>query len=95
MNPTILASLISALSAIVVCMINNHFQNQKVQKAHNDNIVLISYRLEQLEQKVDKHNNLIDRTYDLERRAAVLEEKSNICNNRLSDLERHEEDDRK
>lgn len=95
MNPTILASLISALSAIVVCMINNHFQNQKVQKAHNDNIVLISYRLEQLEQKVDKHNNLIERTYELERKTSVLEEKSKICNNRLSDLERHEEDDRK
>lgn len=95
MDATILASLISAGAAIIVCMINNHFQSIKQAKAHNDNIVLISYRLEQLEQKVDKHNNLIERTYDLERRAAVLEEKSKICNNRLSDLERHEEDDRK
>ena len=95
MNPTIIASLISALAAIVVCMINNHFQNQKVQKAHNDNIVLISYRLEQLEQKVDKHNNIVERTYELERRADVMEEKIKVGNNRISDLERHEEDDRK
>lgn len=95
MDSTILASIITGAVAIIVCMINNHFQNIKTAKSHNDNIVLISYRLEQLEQKVDKHNNLIDRTYDLERRAAVLEEKSKICNNRLSDLERHEEDDRK
>jgi uncharacterized protein YlxW (UPF0749 family) len=93
MNPTIIASLISALAAIVVCMINNHFQNQKVQKAHNDNIVLISYRLEQLEQKVDKHNNLIDRTYELERRADVMEEKQKVANNRISDLERHGHED--
>ena len=91
MNPTIIASLISALSAIVVCMINNHFQNKKVQKAHNDNIVLVSYRLEQLEHKVDKHNNLIERTYELERKTSVLEEKQAVANHRLSDLEAHDD----
>lgn len=91
MNPTIIASLISALSAIVVCMINNHFQNAKVQRAHNDNIVLISYRLEQLESKVDKHNNLIARTYELERKTSVLEEKQKVANNRISDLEKHDD----
>lgn len=91
MNPTILASLISALSAIMVCMINNHFQNQKVQKAYNDNIVLISYRLEQLEQKVDKHNNLIERTYELELKTSVLEEKQAVANHRINDLEAHDD----
>ena len=91
MNPTIIASLISALSAIVVCMINNHFQNKKVQKAHNDNIVLVSYRLEQLEHKVDKHNNLIERTYELERKTSVLEEKQAVANHRIDDLEAHDD----
>lgn len=91
MNPTILASLISAGAAIIVCMINNHFQNAKTTKAHNDNIVLISYRLEQLESKVDKHNNLIARTYELERRASVLEEKQDVANHRISDLEKHDD----
>ena len=91
MNPTIIASLISSLAAIVVCMVNNHFQNKKAEKAHNDNIVLISYRLEQLESKVDKHNNLIERTYDLERKTAVLEEKQDVANHRISDLEKHDD----
>ena len=91
MNPTIIASLISSLAAIVVCMVNNHFQNAKTTKAHNDNIVLISYRLEQLESKVDKHNNLIARTYELERRADVMEEKIKVGNNRISDLEKHDD----
>lgn len=91
MNPTIIASLISSLAAIVVCMVNNHFQNKKAEKAHNDNIVLISYRLEQLESKVDKHNNLIARTYELERKTAVLEEKQDVANHRISDLEKHDD----
>lgn len=36
---------------------------------------LTLYRIEQLEKKVDKHNNLIERTYKLEERQTVLEEK--------------------
>ena len=64
MNPTITASLISALAALVVCMVNNHFQAKRTEKAHQDNIVLISYRLEELEKKVDKDVIKILATYD-------------------------------
>ena len=39
---------------------------------------LTQYRLSQLEKKVDKHNNLIDRTYQLEERQEVLEEKIKV-----------------
>lgn len=93
MDTAIIASLISAAAAIVVCMVNNHFTMKRTEKAQQDNIVLISYRLEQLEQKVDRHNNLIARTYELERRADVLEEKQRVANHRIDDLEKHMEND--
>ena len=35
---------------------------------------LTNYRIEQLEKKVDKHNNLIERTYSLEKEMAVVQE---------------------
>lgn len=35
---------------------------------------LTNYRIEQLEKKVDLHNNLIDRTYKLEKDVAVIKE---------------------
>lgn len=35
---------------------------------------LTLYRISQLEEKVNKHNNLIDRTYKLESRCALIEE---------------------
>ena len=95
MDTTILASLISATAAIVVCMVNNHFTMKRTEKAQQDNIVLISYRLEQLEQKVDRHNNLIERTYELERRADVIEEKQRVANHRIDDLEKHIDNDGK
>lgn len=37
-------------------------------------IKLISYRLTQLEKKVEKHNNLIDRMYKVEKDVAILQE---------------------
>ena len=37
---------------------------------------LTSYRLEQLEKKVQAHNNLIERTYKLEERTEIQEERS-------------------
>ena len=49
---------------------------------------LITYRLGELEKKVDKHNNLIERTYKLEERTELQEEKIKVANHRIEDLER-------
>lgn len=47
---------------------------------------LTTYRIEQLEKKVDKHNTVIERTY-------VLEEKMKVANNRIDDLEEKEKNE--
>ena len=48
---------------------------------------LTVYRIEQLEKKVGKHNNLIERTYKLEESSRLVFEKINVANHRLDDLE--------
>ena len=48
---------------------------------------LTQYRLEELEKKVQAHNSLIERTYRLEERAQLQEEKIRVANHRISDLE--------
>ena len=47
---------------------------------------LTSYRLEQLEKKVDKHNQVVERTFRLEARADVLEEDIRSAGLRLARL---------
>lgn len=44
---------------------------------------LMSYRIEQLEKKVDKHNNFAERV-------PILEEQMKVTNHRITDLEIHE-----
>ena len=48
---------------------------------------LTEYRLKELEKKVDKHNNLIERMYKVEQKQAVTEEEIKVANHRISDLE--------
>lgn len=52
---------------------------------------LTQYRLEQLEQKVQAHNNLIDRMYKREEHDEITDEKIKVINHRIDDLERRAE----
>ena len=50
---------------------------------------LTNYRIQQLEIRVDKHNNVIERMYNLEKHEAVLEEEIKVANHRIEDLENY------
>lgn len=52
---------------------------------------LMSYRIEQLEKRVDKHNSVIERVYRLEEKDAIHDEQMRVANHRIADLERREE----
>ena len=45
-------------------------------------------KLQELTETVKKHNSLIERTYKLEERVSVNEEKIKVANKRIEDLER-------
>lgn len=81
---TIISGVISAIAAIVVCVINQTTQARKTE-------ALISYKLDELTKRVDKHNNVIERTYKLEELTAVQEEQIKVANHRIEDLERRTE----
>lgn len=49
---------------------------------------LTGYRIQQLEEQVKKHNNVVERVYRLEDNDKLLEEKIKVANNRIADLER-------
>mgnify|MGYP001026138750 FL=1 len=80
---TIISSVIAAAVTLLVCIINN---SQQAARTRN----LLDYKLEQLTKRVDKHNNVIERTYELEKRTDVQEEQIRVVNHRIADLEEHE-----
>lgn len=80
---TIVGTLISSAVTLLICIINNRSQANATR-------ALLEYKLEQLTNRVDKHNGVIERTYNLEREVALIDEKIDVANHRIADLERDE-----
>lgn len=76
MNDTIIVALISLVGSLA-----GTFSGVIVGSK------LLTYRVEQLEKKVDKHNNVVERVYKLEREQAVTDERIDVANHRIDDLE--------
>lgn len=75
-------AIIVALLGLVGTLAGSYLANRK-------STALIAYRLEQLEQKVSKHNNLVERTYALEESVALMDERMKAANRRIAHLEGH------
>lgn len=83
-----IAALISAAAAITVCMINNYYQQKRTAEANGKTIDLIDYKLSELTKRVDKHNNVVERTFRLEEAVSLQDEKMKVANHRIEDLEK-------
>jgi hypothetical protein len=77
----IITAVISGGSAAIAAIIVASIQHKKT-------VALLEYRLLELEKKVDKHNNIIERTYELEKQSAVIQNDIKVANHRIDDLEK-------
>ena len=75
-------AIIVAALGLVGTLVGSYLANRK-------STALIADRLEQLEQKVSKHNKLVERTYALEESVALMDERVRVANHRIADLEGH------
>ena len=80
----IVAVVITGILSLTGTLAGSYFSQRK-------SAALISYRLEQLEEKVNQHNNLIERTYKLEERLSLNEKDMRVANHRIDGLEKERE----
>ena len=76
MSETIIVAIISLAGTLIGSYL-----------AQRKTTALVVYRLDELEKKVDKHNNLIERMYKVEERQSVQEKELKVVNHRIKDLE--------
>ena len=74
--PEIVIGILSCIGTLIGSLAGIHKANE-----------LTNYRIKQLESKVNKHNNLIERTYNIEQQIAVLDNREKVTEHRLWDLE--------
>lgn len=74
--------------AIIVAIVTGVFSFLGVYFSNRKSAALVEYRLQQLEEKVQAHNNLVERMYAAEDKLNIQDEKIKVVNHRLDDLER-------
>lgn len=77
---SIIVAVVTALGSFLGVYYANRKSSEKTK-------ALLEYRLNQLETKMDKHNQVIERVYRLEEQQAVTDEKIRVANHRIDDLE--------
>ena len=77
---SIIVAVVTALGSFLGVYYANKKSSEKTK-------ALLEYRLNQLETKMDKHNQVIERVYRLEEQQAVTDEKIRVANHRIDDLE--------
>ncbi len=74
--------------AIIVALITGAFSFLGVYFSNRKSAALLEFRIKALEQKVEAHNNLVERMYAAEDRLNITDEKLKVANHRIDDLER-------
>ena len=87
MTEGIIIGIITAASAVICQIIISISSNSKTRQAQQESQKLIEYKIEELDKKVVKHNNLVERQYNIEKITAVLSEEIKVANHRIADLE--------
>ena len=77
----------AATAAILVAVIQSKAQHNKTLAEMDKRDALQAQRIETLEKKMDKHNQLIERTYAVEKKLELIEKDVKVANHRISDLE--------
>lgn len=77
-------ALVTGAVTLAVCLVNNFLQQSKTR-------ALLEYKLNELTQRVNKHNDLVERTYRLEEQLSVIDEKLKELTRRVNLLEGKEE----
>lgn len=87
MTEGVIVALITAglsLAGVIITVKSGNKKTAEQMKAQTD---ITLYRIDQLEKKVEKHNNVIERVYELEKNEAVFSEEIEVANHRIKDLE--------
>ena len=70
--------IVSAVSTIIGAVISGVVAVIVANRQHDKTMALVQYRLEELEKKVDKHNNLVERMYVVETKLGIIDLKKTI-----------------
>ena len=80
-------SLITGLVSLLVCIITQSAAGRKTTVTMEQRLDLLEYKFDKLCSLVDKHNNIIEKTFELEKRTDIQEEKIKELDHKVEKIE--------
>ena len=86
-NPATISMIVSVIGVLITIatVITTNAKNQQKTESKID---VIDVKIQTLSDRVEKHNNVIERVYQLETDYKVLEQREKVSEHRLDDLEK-------
>jgi predicted nuclease with TOPRIM domain len=84
----LICAALGIVASITVAAIQSRAQHNETLSEMDKRDALQAQRIEQLEKKMDKHNQLIERVYRLEQHNVLIDEQIKVANHRIDDLEK-------
>lgn len=73
MTAAVIAAIITGACSVIGVILTNSASNRRMEMQIRQNQAILETKLEELSRRVDLHNQVVERTYNLESRVAVLE----------------------
>lgn len=84
---SIIASVIASFLGLIGVIITNIAGNKKIENSLMISQAVTDTKIDELRRHVEKHNNVVERMYQLEKKVDVIEEKVSVANHRIADIE--------
>lgn len=84
---SIIVAVITGGLSLVGVVISNLTSNKKIETQLQVSQAVMDTKIQELSDRMNKHNNLVERVYKLEQEQAVTSEKMAVANHRISDIE--------
>lgn len=87
MFSSIICSIITGGLALIGVIYTSRKQHDLTISEVRTEIALIKKDITTLEASVKKHNNVVERMYEAEKAISVIQERQDVANHRITDLE--------
>ena len=87
MLESIVVALITGTFSLLAVIAESRRAQAKTQAEFDKTLAIMKEKMAELTKNVEKHNQIVERTYHLEEHCAVMDEQIKVANHRILDLE--------
>ena len=73
MTSAIIAAVITGTFSLIGVVVTNNYANRQMEMRIQQNQAVMETKIDELTRRVNLHNQVVERTYDLERRVSIME----------------------